>query len=147
MKAEQIVEIGMVADDMKRVVSEFEKIGLIGWEFGEFDTRMIPESRIDGEEQFFVIKSAILKMDNLAIEVIEPQGDSFYADFLKEHGNGIHHIALKTKENYKSFVEEFLEQGGNMAMELTVMQTIPALGYMDTLKSLGFYLELHNDPE
>lgn len=52
-------------------------------------------------------------------ELIEPKSDnSIYADFLKEHGPGLHHIALSTKnanskENYEEVMQKMAAQGIN----------------------------------
>lgn len=147
MGLDQVIEIGIVTDSIEKTVAEFEKMGVSDWTYGEFDTRVVPESRINGKEDYFYIKSATHKHGDIAFEVIEPQMDCFYKDFLKEHGTGVHHIAFKPKDGYVSFVDEFKANGGQVAMELTAMKTIPALGYMDTFKALGFFLELHNDIE
>lgn len=138
-----VVEIGILTGDLKAAVAEMEKLGFNGWEFGEFDTRVVPNSRLNGENTYFIIKSASYKNGNVAVEMIEPQTPGFFMDCLEKNGPGIHHIAIEPEEGYASYTNKLMADGCKMAMELCAMETIPALGYLDTFDKLGFFLELH----
>jgi len=74
------------------------------------------------------------------VEILDSNGDHLYLDFIKEGNEGLHHLGAYTK-NADELIEHFKNQ-----YNIDVIQTGKAgkvkFDYLDTKKTLGFYLEL-----
>ena len=85
-------------------------------------------------------KGAFFDLGTVQMELIEPVGaPSTWNDFLQTHGEGLHHIAIKTQDMGEA--REYLASKG--------METIQQGGwdggqyaYVDGLSQLGLILEL-----
>jgi methylmalonyl-CoA/ethylmalonyl-CoA epimerase len=85
-------------------------------------------------------KQRIFKLDNIEIELLEPdEGASTWREFLDNSGEGIHHIAFRLKG-----MEEKIARLEASGMEL--VQAGDYIGgryaYMDSLKDLKVMIEL-----
>jgi hypothetical protein len=87
------------------------------------------------------LKMAMVKIaDNLVLEVLQiVEGRSVEQEWLKKHGQTIHHIALKTKDMEK-LAQEWEEQGIRILQEDGGKWI-----YLDTEAILGMNLELVPD--
>ena len=85
-------------------------------------------------------KLAFINLGNITIELIQPLGEpSTWADYLKEEGEGIHHIAFDIKDmdsriaEFEAFGIPLIQHGGWETGEY---------GYMDGRGKLGVIIEL-----
>jgi len=96
------VQIGVVVADLDAAIKHLEKI------FGIGPFRIIdwpPEGR-DNIERFyytepgnFTARMAFTELGPVELELIQPkEGESIWADFLREKGGGIHHIRFNVDE-------------------------------------------------
>ena len=96
------VQIGVVVEDLDKCVRALTEI------FGIGPFRMIdwpPADRTDierfyyGEPREFTARMAFTELGPVELELIEPgEGDSIWADFLRERGGGIHHIRFNVPD-------------------------------------------------
>jgi len=74
------------------------------------------------------------------IELIESNGDHLYSEFIKDGKEGIHHLGIYTKK-----ADELIENFKN-EYDIRVIQTGKygkvKFVYLDTIDTLGFYIEL-----
>jgi methylmalonyl-CoA/ethylmalonyl-CoA epimerase len=85
-------------------------------------------------------KATFYKMGSLDLEILEPMGEpSTWNDFLKENGDGIHHLAWYVKNIDE--VTAWLE-GQGMKMVQSGNWDGGQYKYFDSAKQLGFMLEL-----
>ena len=122
-----INQIGIVVRNVDECVKNYEKF------FGEgsFSVMEGEASAIlaDGREVNIKGKLAFAQLGPVQVELIEiKEGPSIHVDFLKEHGEGIHHVAVYT-DDFDRDVEIFRKKGAG------VLQMGPGLrryAYMDT---------------
>jgi hypothetical protein len=98
---DEIVQVGVVVRDLDRSIEGLSRIFGIR-SFGTLDWP--PEGRkmekyYHGEPGNFTAKMAFTRLGPVELELIQPlEGDSIWADFLREHGEGIHHIRFNVLE-------------------------------------------------
>jgi methylmalonyl-CoA/ethylmalonyl-CoA epimerase len=96
----------------------------------------------------YKLASAILET-GLSIELIQPTyGDSTFSDFLKRHGEGMHHIGWHIVQSYDEFlkVTEKLEENGFPCLQ-SARVLASRMAYFDTTKALNTIFEVvYQDP-
>lgn len=110
----QFVQIGVVVEDLDQAIKNLGEI------FGIGPFRVIdwpPEGRTDIEKYYygqpgeFTARMAFTELGSVELELIQPlNGQSIWADFLREHGGGIHHLRFNIEEIEP--VQEYLAQNG-----------------------------------
>jgi len=130
-------QIGVVVEDLDRTIAFYEStFGL-----GPFDIREVEAPNVwdRGEEKHIKARLGFATMGQIELELIHVlEGDSFHLEFLREHGEGVHHLGF--------FVPDFearLEQAKAMGFE--VLQTDPFgrfYAYLDTRRHGGIIFEL-----
>ena len=139
-----VVQIGIIVKDIEKTASAYagvfgipkpEIVPIAGDKFANTNYRGGPSSA-QGKGAFF-------DLGPVQMELIEPVGaPSTWQDFLQAHGEGLHHIAIKTQD--MGAAREFLASKG--------METIQQGGwdggqytYVDCSEQLGLILELLHD--
>jgi 4-hydroxyphenylpyruvate dioxygenase-like putative hemolysin len=92
-----------------------------------------------GEEKPIKARLAFATLGQVELELIQIlEGDSFHLEFLRRHGEGIHHLGF--------FVKDFqakLEQAKAMGFEVLQMDPFrQAYAYLDTRQAGGIIFEL-----
>lgn len=138
------LHLGIVVADMKKAVEIFEiEMGVGPWEISEHAPFFADKKVNDGIGMDFA--GAIFRKDGYEIELIEPIGPSIYMDFLKEHGPGVHHVMLDTKEHYTKTLEMAERVSGRKpALSVRFPDDTPIVFYADMLKEIGLLLEVGN---
>jgi methylmalonyl-CoA/ethylmalonyl-CoA epimerase len=125
-------QIGVVVEDLDRTMAFYESTFGIGpWDIREVGA---PNVWDRGEEKFIKARLGFATLGQVEIELIQIlEGDSMHLEFLREHGEGLHHVGFFAK----------LEQA--QAMGLQVLQKDPfgqAYAYLDTRQPGGIIFEL-----
>ncbi len=136
----KIDQIGLVVYDLDKKVKEFEAMGL-----GPFTQLEIPSLEVlyKGEPKRIRMKIAMAHTGNIQLELIEAEGECFYTDFLREHGEGLNHLGIyvqdieKEKQRYVETGIDILQEG-----EIYGVKWV----YLDTYDKIGFVLELIQVP-
>ncbi len=129
----KIHQLGVVVKDMDKTVAFLEKLGI-----GPFPT-------IETEVPSGKIKIGIFQQGDLQIELIQPlEGNTPHAKFLKEKGEGLHHVSYHVKDIEKELKK--LEKIGVKVLERGEIFGVK-YAYLDTQKQCGFILELGQWPE
>jgi methylmalonyl-CoA/ethylmalonyl-CoA epimerase len=141
----RVVQIGIIVKDVGKTakayaevfgIPEPEVVAIADDSFAHTDYRGQPSSAKG--------KAAFFDLGPVQMELIEPVGaPSTWEEFLRTHGEGIHHIAFKTMDMVSA--RDFLASKG--------LETVQQGGwdggqyaYVDGSKELGTILELlHND--
>jgi hypothetical protein len=115
------------------------------------DNSIISEMFYLGKPAHFGYKGASASLENgLIIELIQPTtGDSTFSDYLKQHGEGMHHIGMHIVRNYSEYLQVIhdLEKNGFPCLQSSKIFA-SRMGYFDTTKVLGTLLEvIYEDPE
>ncbi|MGD0205762.1 MAG: VOC family protein [Dehalococcoidia bacterium] len=130
-------QIGVVVEDIDRTIAFYQS----AFGLGPFDIREVGAPNVwdRGEEKHIKARLAFATLGQVELELIQIlEGDSFHLEFLRKHGEGIHHLGF--------FVKDFqakLEQA--KAMGFKVLQMDPfrqAYAYLDTRQPGGIIFEL-----
>ena len=136
-----VVQIGIIVKDAEKTASHYAEV------FGIPKPVVVPiaddsfaNTNYRGQASAAKGKAAFFDLGPVQMELIEPVGTgSTWEEFLRTHGEGLHHIAIKTQAMGEAC--DFLASQG--------METIQQGGwdggqyaYVDGSKQLGLILEL-----
>lgn len=142
----QILQIGIVTKDVKAMVRRYEEqYGITGWTLIDGEKGFDPEQKavdleVRGKRCDFEISLASVWVGDVELELIQPLDDlSDYASFLKEHGEGVHHISIGTDP--KAFAAKMKERGVAELMKGTIPKTADWI-YYDSESEIGMIAEV-----
>ena len=130
-------QIGVVVKDLDRVASFLEtSFGLGPFRVEELEA---PNVWDRGQEKHIKARLGFAMMGQVELELIHiVKGDSVHLEFLRQHGEGIHHLGFRVAD-----FEAKLAQAKAMGFE--VLQTGPFgrfYAYLDTRRQGGLIFEL-----
>jgi methylmalonyl-CoA/ethylmalonyl-CoA epimerase len=130
-------QIGVVVEDLDRTIAFYES----AFGLGPFDVREVGAPNVwdRGEEKPIKARLGFATIGPNELELIQIlEGDSFHLEFLRKHGEGLHHLGF--------FVKDFgakLEQAKAMGFEVLQMDPFrQAYAYLDTRQCGGIIFEL-----
>ncbi len=110
-----VVHVGWVVSDLDRVVGYWEKLGLKNIQ--PTDVREFPDITYRGEKTPISLRMAFAQIGNARIEWIEPvKGSSVYNEFLRQHGDGVQHLAyaVTSPEQLQGQIDYFKGKGAEI---------------------------------
>ena len=135
-----LVQIGAVVRDAQATMDKLSSVFGIGpWHVAEWPKdRARMQGRYRGQTGDFRFMMAFAQLGHVELELVQPlEGESIYTEFLREKGEGLHHIHFDI-----SHVEEALEKCRSEGIE--VIQSGPGLrsgsmwAYLNTAELPGF---------
>jgi methylmalonyl-CoA/ethylmalonyl-CoA epimerase len=141
------VQIGAVVADLDKAIHYLEEIVGIG-PFRVIDWP--PEGRTDIEKFYygkpadFTARMAFTDLGPIELELIQPlEGESIWADFLRERGGGIHHIRFNVED--VTPVQDYLAENGIVSAQHG-SGIRPGTTWMNfaSEEKLGFVIEIMN---
>jgi catechol 2,3-dioxygenase-like lactoylglutathione lyase family enzyme len=89
----RVVHVGWVVKDLDRVVDYWKKLGLKN--LSPAAVREFPDVTFRGRKTPLSLKMAFADIGDVRIEWIQPvKGTSSYDEYLRQHGDGVHHLAF-----------------------------------------------------
>ena len=90
------VQVALVVRDLDASMKTYvERYGIGPWEIYEFNPDTVENMKAHGEPVASSWRLALARVGGVMWELIEPLDDrSTYAEFLAEHGEGVHHVAM-----------------------------------------------------
>ena len=143
-----VIQIGIVVSDVNKAIKGYrDLLHIKEWNINYVDTTIGKGGNFykNGKPIQTKAKIAWVNFGNVELELIEPQDEhSLYADFLREHGPGIHHVMLGTSD-YSACLDHLDNQNiaaiGGGELQDTRFQMF------DTQELLGFICEIaEGDP-
>lgn len=118
----QIGQVALVVRDLEAAVRAYaDRLGVGPWRFYTYGPDVLRESTYRGQPGRYRMRLAYAWLGPLQLEIIQPlDGPSVYHDFLRDHGEGMHHVGL--------FVEDFD----------AAVQALEARGYVLSQSGRGF---------
>jgi methylmalonyl-CoA/ethylmalonyl-CoA epimerase len=140
LKLPEVSQIGVVVEDLDRAVAFYQSVfGLGPFRIQEAEA---PNVWDRGKEKRIKARLGFANLGQVEIEFIHIlEGDSVHLEFLREHGEGLHHLGFKVKD-----FQAKLELAKAMGFE--VLQTGPLgrfYAYLDTRRHGGIIVELIED--
>jgi len=146
-----VVKVGWVVKDLDRVVNDWEKLGLRN--IRRSGVKKFSDVTYRGKKVPLSLKMAFGDMGGVQMEWIQPvEGFSVYDEFLKEHNDGVHHLAyaVKSPEELAEQIKHFDSNGVGIVQRgsWTGVAGKGLFAYLDTAPSGGgLTIELIYDPD
>ena len=146
-------QVAFVVHDVDKTIERLWHVFGIGpWKIdirdynSTLDNQMIKDMRYHNKPGRFSYKMAETNLgpDGFIIEYIQPlSGENIYSDFLKEHGEGMHHIGWHIVNSQKEFdrVTSMLEGQGFPCLQSARVYA-SRMAYFDTTSVLNTILEV-----
>ncbi len=131
-------QIGIVVKSIDQTVKYYENVLGLG-PFVEPEINY-SDKQYHGKPADFAIRMSFCSLGPIELELIEPITEpTIYHDFLKEKGEGIHHIGFDVKD-----MDERIKVCAEMGIDVLQMGRTPAGGfaYLNTEKIGGVIFEL-----
>lgn len=141
----KVLQVAVVVKDIAASVRRYaDEYGIGPWEIYELNPDTVENMTIHGQPQKYAMKIALASIGEVEIELIEPLCDkSIYAEFLREHGEGIHHLACDVKD-YDGTKAFFKKKGNQILQEGT--WNGETFTYFDNKQDLGLITEIYKRP-
>ncbi len=146
-----VVHLGWVVKDLDRVVNYWEKLGLKN--IHRRSTEEYPDTTYRGRKTPLSMKMAFGDIGGVQIEWIQPvKGASVYNEFLRKHGDGVHHLAyaVASPEQLDAQIQYFKSKGVGVVQQGSWQGTKGKglFAYLDTApRGGGLTIELMYDPD
>jgi catechol 2,3-dioxygenase-like lactoylglutathione lyase family enzyme len=145
-----IAQVAILVRDLDSTVENYWKMFGIGpWHFYTYAKPLVKEMSYHGRPAEHSIRIALSYIGPLRIELIEVlEGDSIHADFIREHGYGVHHFGILVDDMSSALTEA-------AAAGVAMIQDGSGFGldgdghyaYLDTEAALGVTLEFIQRPK
>ena len=143
----ELYQVGIVVHDLEKSIERCQNTFGIGpWEIMNIDPSTFSDMTYRGKPVQHKFRAALTMVGPMQLELIEPiEGDNIFSDFLKEHGEGVHHLGHVMVKNLDEAIQT-LEKEGFPCLQ---SGCFPGGGYayIDTLKTMGTIIELLAIPE
>lgn len=144
-----VKQIGLVVDDVEAYIERWRSYGFDNWTPVISVSGATTEDMTQGDELVDYETKVAMNFDlGIEIEFIEPVTDnSIYAQFLREHGPGLHHLQIDGDDGKHGALVDFL---GSLTDGKTLIAGGPEefrYRYFDTEAPLGFIAETLGDTE
>lgn len=90
----RMVEIAIVTPDHRKTMEGLTRLGIGPWRVYTFDPTTVTDQTYQGKACEFTLKVCFAQHGDMVWELMEPvSGPTIFADYLRDHGEGIHHVA------------------------------------------------------
>jgi catechol 2,3-dioxygenase-like lactoylglutathione lyase family enzyme len=142
-------QVAILVPDLDTAVEAYYKhYGIAPWHFYTYEQPLVKKMSYHGQPANYRMRIALSYFGPMRIELIQPlEGESVYADFIREHGYGIHHFGLIVDD-----MQQALQEAKDCGIEMTMDGSGYGLdgdghyAYLDTEKEIYATLELIERP-
>lgn len=109
----RVLQVSIVVDDLEGYVRRWnDTYGIGPWVLMEFNEYTLQAQRIGGKKAPWGMKMALCDALNIQLELIQPTyGETTYMQFLREHGPGLHHLAIEPEGGFPAWEKRMRERG------------------------------------
>jgi methylmalonyl-CoA/ethylmalonyl-CoA epimerase len=145
-----IAQVAIVVPDLDLAVRTYwAQFGIGPWQIYTYARPLVKQMSYHGQPADYKMRLALAYFGPMRVELIEAiEGDTVYADFIKEHGYGVHHFGLLV-EDMQVAIQEAEAAGFPMIMDGSGFGADGDghYAYIDTEKAIGVTLELIQRPK
>lgn len=141
----RIAQISLVVRSVEETAKRcWDDFGIGPWRFKTLDPTNVSDMTVRGRRVDHAMRIAIARIGDIEWELIEPLDDrSIYAEHLRAHGDGLHHIMFDVGD-YEKATAQFLRAGCPQITSGTWHGYQYA--YFDTGRALGCLTEICSPP-
>jgi methylmalonyl-CoA/ethylmalonyl-CoA epimerase len=140
----QISQVAVVCHDLQKTMENYTKLlGWGPWNVYRHEAPRLHHTEIGGKPVHYSMLGAETHVGDLGFELLQPlEGPSIYKDWLEQHGEGLHHVAVMLHDFDESTLlkERLAGQDIPVMMSGRIGETIEFF-YIDTEPSLKIILE------
>ena len=113
LDASQLHQVCVVVRDLEKSMEHYQNtLGIGPWEVSEWDDSNISEMTYHGRPARHRFRVALTMVGPMQLELIQPlEGENLYSDFLKEHGEGLHHLGHVMVDNTSEAIPALEKEG------------------------------------
>ena len=145
-----IAQVAIIVPDLEAAVEQYWRLfGAGPWHFYTYGTGLCKKMTYHGKPAEYRMRVALGYLGPTRIELIQPlEGDTVYADFVREHGYGVHHFGVLVDD-----MEEALAQAEAAGLQVTMdgagfgRDGDGHYAYLDTEDKIGVTIELIQRPK
>ncbi len=141
----EISQVAIVVRDIEKAMKKYwETLGIGPWSIYTFAPPMLTETYVRGKPTHYTMRLALAMVGPVMVELIEPlEGESIYKEFLREKGEGLHHIACFKYDSLEE-VQKDLEEFEKMGIKVLQSGKYGDIRYyyLDTEPILGIIYEI-----
>ncbi len=145
-----IAQVAILVKNLEETVENYWNMFGIGpWHFYTYAKPFVKKMSYHGHPADYKMRLALSQIGSLRIELIEvKEGNSIYADFIKEHGYGIHHLGILVEDMNNALTQAY-SAGLNMIQDGSGfgLHGDGHYAYLETEELLGVTLELIQRPQ
>ncbi|MCU1490913.1 MAG: hypothetical protein JWM85_2318 [Acidimicrobiaceae bacterium] len=139
-----ISQVAIVSRDLERTMENYTNLlGWGPWNVYRHEPPRLHHTEVNGEQVDYTMLGAETHVGDLGFEILQPlEGPSIYKQWLDEHGEGLHHVAvmLHDFEESNELRRRFADSGMPVLMSGRIGENIEFF-YLDTEPSLKIILE------
>jgi len=144
-----ITQVAIIVENLEKAVENYWKIfGIGNWHFYTYGKPLVKKMSCRGKPCEYKMRVALSYFGNMRIELIQMmEGDTIYADFVRNHGYGVHHFGVLV-ENMKDALNQAEAAGFKVIMDGSGFgrDGDGHYAYLDTEEKIGVTLELIERP-
>ncbi len=145
-----IAQVAIIVPNLEAAVEQYWRLFGIGpWHFYTYGTGLCKTMSYHGRPAEYRMRVALGYLGPTRIELIQPlEGDTVYADFVREHGYGVHHFGVLVDD-----MEQALAQAEAAGLQMTMdgagfgRDGDGHYAYLDTEDKIGVTIELIQRPK
>lgn len=145
-----IAQIAIIVKDLEETVENYWGILGIGpWHFYTYEKPLVKAMSYYGHPADYKMRLALSYFGPMRIELIEvKEGDSIYADFIKEHGYGVHHLGILVEDMQAALKQanaagfDMIQDGSGFGLDGD-----GHYAYLDTEQKFGVTFEIIQRPK
>lgn len=111
----ETLQVAMVVRDLDATMRTYvEEYGIGPWDIYEFNPETVQQMVAEGQPAEHASRVAVTMVGSVQWELIQPLDDkSIYAEFLREHGEGLHHLGVAVAD-YRDALAELQAKGNRI---------------------------------
>lgn len=145
-----VTQVALIVPDLDQAVEMYWKTFGIGpWHIYTYGKPLVKHMTYHGEPAEYKMRIALGYLGPTRIELIQPlEGDTVYADFVREHGYGVHHFGVLV-DDMEAALAEAAAAGLTMTMDGAGFGAAGDghYAYLDTEHIIGVTIELIQRPQ
>ena len=145
-----VAQVGLIVEDLDQAVEHYWRLFGIGpWHIYTYGKPLVRRMTYRGRPGDYRMRVALSWLGPLRIELIEMlEGDTIYAEFVREHGYGVHHLGVLV-DDMEAALAQARAAGLDMIMDGAGfgLDGDGHYAYLDTEGTLGTTIELIERPQ
>jgi len=145
-----VAQVAIIVPDLDKAVEAYWKwFGIGPWHIYTYGRPLVKAMTYHGTPADYKMRVALGYLGSTRIELIQPlEGDTVYADFVREHGYGVHHLGVLV-DDMQAALAEAEAAGLTMTMDGTGFGADGDghYAYLDTEGKIGVTVELIERPK